>query len=53
MKNKKTIREARRRLRREAKAEKSYRKELDKLIAEEAKYLNEKNLTNRSLHITR
>ena len=53
LKNKKTIREARRRLRREAKAEKSYRKELDKLIAEEAKYLNEKNLTNRSLHITR
>ena len=52
LKNKKTLKKAWNRFDELAKDEKKYRKQLDKTIDKYAKYLNEKNATNRSLHIS-
>ena len=52
LRNKKSMRKARRRLKKLTKQEKSYKKDLDKLIDAQAEYVNAKNATNRSLHIS-
>ena len=51
LKNKDTLKQAWKRFDDLAKDEKSYKKQLDKTIDKYAKYLNEKNAVNHSLHI--